>query len=684
MIGLASAWRAEQRGLSVLVLERAAEPGPARRTRPPDARAGHRGGLRRADLIALNLTARERWPASPRSSRSAAGCRPATARRGAVVAADRDDAEALRAPASASGARSTSRRKGCAAGACRRLEPALSPRVPAPCWPTATPRGPAALSPRSRALAAGGGELARAWRSRRSAPRGRVTGVRSADGREVRRPVRGRGRGRRRAAGAPGRPCARSRARSCSLRVPRRLRSPRRVVRTMRVPVPRDDGHVVLGATMEERGFDTTVTAGRRSACCGPPRRWCRGSPSWSSCEPRAGLRPATPDNPPVVGPGELDGLIWATGHWRNGVLLAPLTGERSPTCLPAARCRPSWRRSPGALPARGAKREEVFVNGEYASCADGATVEWSCTSSGVTAARAAPRSRSTARWSRAASGPRPAARRQQVEVLRAVQGGSPEERSRSRAGRSASRLILGTGGFRSLDTMAEALARRAPSWRRSRCGGSTRRRAARCSRCSSGAGLGAAQHGRLLHRARGGDRRRGWRARRSSTDWVKLEVIGDDRTLLPDPAELLEAAETLVGEGFVVLPYTNDDPILARRLEDVGLRGGDAAGRADRQRDGDPQPLQPAIIVEARRAGDPRRGRRHGLGRGDRDGGGLRRGAAARARSRVPRTRSRWRGRCAKGSRPDEAAAPGASRAGCYAQASLARGGRAGARASP
>jgi thiazole synthase len=54
-------------------------------------------------------------------------------------------------------------------------------------------------------------------------------------------------------------------------------------------------------------------------------------------------------------------------------------------------------------------------------------------------------------------------------------------------------------------------------------------------------------------------------------TDWVKLEVIGDDRTLLPDPAELLEAAETLVGEGFIVLPYTSDDPILARRLEDAG-----------------------------------------------------------------------------------------------------------------
>lgn len=54
-------------------------------------------------------------------------------------------------------------------------------------------------------------------------------------------------------------------------------------------------------------------------------------------------------------------------------------------------------------------------------------------------------------------------------------------------------------------------------------------------------------------------------------TNWIKLEVIGDDKTLLPDPVGLLDAAEQLVDEGFVVLPYTNDDPILARRLEDVG-----------------------------------------------------------------------------------------------------------------
>jgi thiazole synthase len=54
-------------------------------------------------------------------------------------------------------------------------------------------------------------------------------------------------------------------------------------------------------------------------------------------------------------------------------------------------------------------------------------------------------------------------------------------------------------------------------------------------------------------------------------TDWIKLEVIGDDRTLLPDVIELVAAAETLVDEGFVVLAYTNEDPVVARRLESIG-----------------------------------------------------------------------------------------------------------------
>jgi thiazole synthase len=54
-------------------------------------------------------------------------------------------------------------------------------------------------------------------------------------------------------------------------------------------------------------------------------------------------------------------------------------------------------------------------------------------------------------------------------------------------------------------------------------------------------------------------------------TDWIKLEVVADEHTLLPDPVELLDAAETLVAQGFTVLPYSNDDPVLARRLQQVG-----------------------------------------------------------------------------------------------------------------
>jgi len=54
-------------------------------------------------------------------------------------------------------------------------------------------------------------------------------------------------------------------------------------------------------------------------------------------------------------------------------------------------------------------------------------------------------------------------------------------------------------------------------------------------------------------------------------TNWVKLEVVADERTLLPDPIELLDAAQTLVAQGFQVFPYTNDDPVLARRLQQAG-----------------------------------------------------------------------------------------------------------------
>jgi thiazole synthase len=83
-------------------------------------------------------------------------------------------------------------------------------------------------------------------------------------------------------------------------------------------------------------------------------------------------------------------------------------------------------------------------------------------------------------------------------------------------------------------------------------------------------------------------------------TDWVKLEVIADDRTLLPDAVELLDAAERLIDDGFTVLPYTNDDPVLARRLESLGCAAVMPLGSPIGSGLGIHNPHNLALIVEA------------------------------------------------------------------------------------
>jgi thiazole synthase len=88
------------------------------------------------------------------------------------------------------------------------------------------------------------------------------------------------------------------------------------------------------------------------------------------------------------------------------------------------------------------------------------------------------------------------------------------------------------------------------------------------------------------------------------STDWIKLEVIGDDRTLMPDAVELVAAAEELVDDGFTVLPYTTDDPVLARRLEDVGCAAVMPLGSPIGSGMGICNPYNISIILE--RAGVP------------------------------------------------------------------------------
>ena len=133
------------------------------------------------------------------------------------------------------------------------------------------------------------------------------------------------------------------------------------------------------------------------------------------------------------------------------------------------------------------------------------------------------------------------------------------------------SRLILGTGGFPSLELLSEAIALSGSelvtvALRRVQGGERGSLLAA-----LEEAGVQVLPNTAGCHTARDAVLTARLAREAFETDWVKLEVIGDEDTLLPDAPELLKAAEQLVGEGFVVLPYTTDDPVLARRLADVG-----------------------------------------------------------------------------------------------------------------
>jgi glycine oxidase len=104
------------------------------------------------------------------------------------------------------------------------------------------------------------------------------------------------------------------------------------LTRVLRMPtayvVPRGDGRYVVGATMEERGFDTTVTAGALFELLRDAGELLPGLSELVIDELSAGLRPGTADNAPIIGPGAIDGLFWATGHYRHGILLAPVTAD--------------------------------------------------------------------------------------------------------------------------------------------------------------------------------------------------------------------------------------------------------------------------------------------------------------------------------------------------------------------
>jgi thiazole synthase len=167
-------------------------------------------------------------------------------------------------------------------------------------------------------------------------------------------------------------------------------------------------------------------------------------------------------------------------------------------------------------------------------------------------------------------------------------------------AGRElSSRLLLGTGGFTRLETLAEAIE-----------ASGTELVTVALRRIDPGAqgslvdvldhaGVDVLPNTAGCFTARDAVRTARLAREAFETDWVKLEVVGDERTLLPDAPELLAAAEELVDEGFVVLPYTNDDPILARRLEDVGCAAVMPLGSPIGSGQGIANPANLSLIVE-------------------------------------------------------------------------------------
>ena len=308
VIGLACAWRCAQRGLRVLVLERAAEPGSG----ASGVAAGMLAPVTEAEfgeeaLLRLNLAGAELWPAFAAELAERSGLDTGYRASGAlVVAADRDDAEELRRLHAFQ--RSLGLDVSWLAGRdCRRLEPRLSPRVSGGILADhdhqVEPR--AVVRALRAAFEAAGGELR--------------CGVEVSDpsGLDAEHVVLAAGCW----SGAPVRPVKGQILRLRGEPLAGRLvRTPRCYV------VSRPGGEVVVGATVEERGFDTTVTGDGVFRLLEAAREVLPDVGELELVEAAARLRPGTPDNAPLI--GGHDGLVWATGHHRNGVLLAPITAQ--------------------------------------------------------------------------------------------------------------------------------------------------------------------------------------------------------------------------------------------------------------------------------------------------------------------------------------------------------------------
>ena len=335
VIGSAIAWRAAQSGMSVTVVD----PDPGQAT--SWAAAGMLAPVTEAHygeetLLALNLEAARLWPAFAAELAEAAGADPGYRRCGTLtVARDLDDQAAL-AELLAFQQRlglSVSKLTG---SEIRAAEPSLSPRV----------RGglsaPDDHQVDNRALVVAllaacrraGVTVDRRTVASVDVEAGRATGVVLDDGSRLHADavVLAAGVATPSIAGVPAGvipPIRPVKGQLLHLRTTPAAAPAAGVIRGLEVYlVSRGDGRVVVGATMEERGFDTTVTAGAVLDLLRAAWELVPGIAEMELVEVTAGLRPATPDNAPVLGPTEVEGLHLATGHFRNGILLTPITAD--------------------------------------------------------------------------------------------------------------------------------------------------------------------------------------------------------------------------------------------------------------------------------------------------------------------------------------------------------------------
>ncbi|MCX4761343.1 glycine oxidase ThiO [Streptomyces sp. NBC_01275] len=340
IIGLVTAWRAAQRGFATAVVDPKPGGGAARTAAGMLAAVTelHHG---EQTLLGLNLASARRYPDFAAELTDLTGHDLGYRRCGTLaVALDSDDRAHLRE------LHTLQRQSGLesewlSGRECRRLEPLLAPGVRG----GLRVDGDHQIDPRrlAGALVAAceraGVVFHRAWAERLSLAGERATGVVTRDGTTLAagQVVLAAGSLSGRLEGVPPDvlpPVRPVKGQVLRLTVPPRYapflsRTVRAVVRGSQVYlVPRENGELVVGATSEELGWDTTVTAGGVYGLLRDAHELVPGITELPLTETRAGLRPGSPDNAPLLGPTGLDGLLLATGHYRNGVLLTPVTGD--------------------------------------------------------------------------------------------------------------------------------------------------------------------------------------------------------------------------------------------------------------------------------------------------------------------------------------------------------------------